>query len=249
MSYNDWLKLIKNTGADPRLADQAWLQSQFRSGTSPAMVANAIKINQFPRPQAPMMQVPIQQPIYQQPVQSSMQQPVQQPIYQQPNYQQPMPPQGFQQPMAQPGYQQIPYPGPGYAYRPGMSTGTKVLLAIVGVIGIFFLAILGAGLKGLGQPHLSARWVYNGSEYALLKIKNRSSSTISDIRLWLETDIATTDHGIETVSHGKVYGQDFSRTLRPDQTQTVTFWLGNIPDWASVQGTCSSGDLYITNDY
>ncbi|MBS1729122.1 MAG: hypothetical protein JST51_20570 [Armatimonadetes bacterium] len=66
MSYSDWIQLIRNAGAEPRLADQAWLQSQFQFGTSPAMVANSIKSGYYPRPQQVPIQPAMQQPTYSQ---------------------------------------------------------------------------------------------------------------------------------------------------------------------------------------
>ncbi|MBS1729121.1 MAG: hypothetical protein JST51_20565 [Armatimonadetes bacterium] len=63
MSYNDWLQAIRKGGVDPRVADQAWLRSQFGSGTPPSVVINAMVTDRFPRaPLSPMVFTPPQAP-------------------------------------------------------------------------------------------------------------------------------------------------------------------------------------------
>ncbi|MBS1729123.1 MAG: hypothetical protein JST51_20575 [Armatimonadetes bacterium] len=49
MSYNDWLKMIRHSGADPRQADPNWLKSQFQAGALPVLIANDIIAGRFPR--------------------------------------------------------------------------------------------------------------------------------------------------------------------------------------------------------
>ena len=48
MNFSDWLQLIAQAGADTSRVDQGWLNQQFSSGISPAIVANVIRLGQAP---------------------------------------------------------------------------------------------------------------------------------------------------------------------------------------------------------
>ncbi len=54
MTYAQWLDLVKQAGADIRVADPNWLQHQFNNQVSPGQVAHAIKTTR----QAPPVSIP-----------------------------------------------------------------------------------------------------------------------------------------------------------------------------------------------
>lgn len=54
MTFNQWLDLVKQAGADIRGTDPNWLQQQFNSGISPAIVVGQIKSGQSPQALKPV---------------------------------------------------------------------------------------------------------------------------------------------------------------------------------------------------
>ena len=50
MNFTDWQQLVKNAGGDISQVDHGWLLGQFQAGTSPAIIANLIRVGQAPRP-------------------------------------------------------------------------------------------------------------------------------------------------------------------------------------------------------
>lgn len=51
MDYNRWLTLVRQSGADPNLADHSWLAQQYQFGTAPTDIAKAIQAGTY-RPAA-----------------------------------------------------------------------------------------------------------------------------------------------------------------------------------------------------